>query len=111
MGEVRTLRERVCFMVDDDLDDDAFDNSPRSAKELSMVFEVPVRVSAVIGKVRMRIRDLMSVEEGQVIVLDRKVGEAVDVYANNRLVARGEVVIVDNSLGINMTEIIKADEG
>ena len=46
---------------------------------------------------------------GAVVELDRKVGEAVDIYVNNRLVARGEVVVVDDRLGVTMTEIIKAD--
>ena len=51
---------------------------------------------------------LMSLNKGAIIELDRKVGEAIDVYVNNNLVARGEVVVVDDKLGITMTEVVKA---
>ena len=51
---------------------------------------------------------LMKLNKGAIIELDRKVGEAIDIYVNNSLVARGEVVVVDDKLGITMTEIVKA---
>ena len=50
-----------------------------------------------------------SVSRGTIVELDRKVGEAIDIYVNNRLVARGEVVLVEEKLGVTMTEIIKAE--
>ncbi len=78
-------------------------------KELSAVYDVPVQVSAVLGKATMQVSNLLKLGRGAVIELDRKVGEAVDVYVNNRLVARGEVVLVDDHLGITMTEIIRSD--
>ena len=53
--------------------------------------------------------DLLKLGPGTVLELDRKVGEAIDIYVNNRLVARGEVVLVEDKLGVTMTEIIKAD--
>ncbi|VAV93372.1 Flagellar motor switch protein FliN, partial [hydrothermal vent metagenome] len=53
---------------------------------------------------------LLKLGSGSVVELDRKVGEAIDIYVNNRLVARGEVVILDEKLGITMTEIIKGNE-
>jgi flagellar motor switch protein FliN/FliY len=58
----------------------------------------------------MQVSQLLKLGRGAVVELDRKVGEAIDVYVNNRLVARGEVVIVDERLGITMTEIIKSDK-
>lgn len=82
----------------------------RSAADLSAVFDVPVNVSAVLGKSRMRVSALLKLGRGAVIELDRKVGEAVDIYVNDRLVARGEVVVIEDRLGITMTEIIKGDE-
>ncbi|MFN7709756.1 MAG: flagellar motor switch protein FliN [Holosporales bacterium] len=78
-------------------------------RELSAVYDVPVQVSAVLGKATMQVSNLLKLGRGAVIELDRKVGEAVDVYVNNRLVARGEVVLVDDHLGITMTEIIRSD--
>jgi flagellar motor switch protein FliN/FliY len=55
----------------------------------------------------MSVAQLLQLSQGSVLELDRKVGEAIDIYVNNRLVARGEVVIVDERLGVTMTEIIK----
>lgn len=78
--------------------------------ELRAVFEIPVTVSAVLGKATMQVSQLLKLGRGAVVELDRKLGEAIDIYVNNRLVARGEVVMVDdNRLGVTMTEIVKAD--
>jgi flagellar motor switch protein FliN/FliY len=77
------------------------------ATDLAPVFDVPVNISAVLGKASMTVAQLLQLNQGSVLELDRKVGEAIDIYVNNRLVARGEVVIVDDRLGVTMTEIIK----
>ena len=82
----------------------------RTASELEAVFDVPVRVSAILGRTRMDVGQLLKLGVGSVLELDRKVGEAIDIYVNNRLVARGEVVLVENKLGVTMTEIIKSDK-
>ena len=81
----------------------------KSAADLEAVFDVPVQVSAVLGRSRMDVADLLKLGPGTVLELDRKVGEAIDIYVNNRLVARGEVVLVEDKLGVTMTEIIKAE--
>jgi flagellar motor switch protein FliN/FliY len=84
--------------------------SPRSPRELEAVYDIPVTVSAVLGKATMQVSQLLKLGRGAVVELDRKLGEAIDIYVNNRLVARGEVVMVDDSrLGVTMTEIVKAD--
>jgi flagellar motor switch protein FliN len=83
--------------------------SAKSASDLEQVFDVPVIVSAVLGNSRMPIGDLLKLGPGALLELDRKVGEAIDIFVNNRLVARGEVVLVDERLGVTMTEIIKGD--
>ncbi|MCC3306560.1 flagellar motor switch protein FliN [Sneathiella sp. HT1-7] len=90
-----------------DADDDT--EISRTASDLEAVFDIPVHVTAVLGKSRMRVSQLLKLGRGAVIELDRKVGEAIDIYVNNRLVARGEVVVVEDRLGVTMTEIIKAD--
>ena len=81
----------------------------RGSKELDAVYDVPVQVSAVLGRAQMQVSQLLKLGRGAVVELDRKVGEAVDIYVNNRLVARGEVVVVEDRLGVTMTEIIKTD--
>lgn len=95
--------------VDDSWDDPPTDipDKPRSAQDLEAVYDIPVRVSAVLGKSSMQVHELLKLGRGAVVELDRKVGEAIDIYVNDRLVARGEVVVVDDRLGITMTEIIK----
>ena len=85
-------------------------NSPRGAREVEAVYDIPVTVSAVLGKATMQVSQLLKLGRGAVVELDRKLGEAIDIYVNNRLVARGEVVMVDDSrLGVTMTEIVKSD--
>lgn len=81
--------------------------SERSAADLAAVYDVPISVQAVLGRAHMEVASLLRLARGSVIELDRKVGEAIDIYVNNRLVARGEVVVVDERLGVTMTEIIK----
>src|SRR6266508_3210633 len=85
------------------------ENIARGAADLEAVFDVPVQVSAVLGRARMDVGELLKLGPGTVLELDRKVGEAIDIYVNNRLVARGEVVLVEDKLGVTMTEIIKAE--
>ena len=82
---------------------------PRGARDLEAVYDIPVQVSAVLGKSTMQVSQLLKLGRGAVVELDRKVGEAIDIYVNNRLVARGEVVVVEDRLGVTMTEIIKTD--
>jgi len=92
----------------DAIDEDSSEIA-RTAADLEAVFDIPVHVSAVLGKSRMQVSQLLKLGRGAVVELDRKVGEAIDIYVNNRLVARGEVVVVEDRLGVTMTEIIKSD--
>ena len=84
------------------------DSMVNDRKDLEAVFEVPVQVSAVLGRANMPVHQLLKLGRGAVIELDRRIGEAIDIYVNNLLVARGEVVVVEDRLGITMTEIIKS---
>lgn len=88
-------------------DDDQ--ETERQAADLEAVYDVPVLISAILGHTEVEVSELLKLDEGAVIELDRKVGEAIDIFVNNRLIARGEVVQVENKLGITMTEIIKHD--
>ena len=81
--------------------------SDKIASDLAPVFDVPVNISAVLGRAHMSVAQLLQLGAGSILELDRKVGEAIDIYVNNRLVARGEGVVVDERLGVTMTEIIK----
>jgi flagellar motor switch protein FliN/FliY len=92
-----------------EVQDDTEQSVAKTAADLEAVFDVPVQVSAVLGRSRMEVGDLLKLGPGSVLELDRKVGEAIDIYVNNRLVARGEVVLVEDKLGVTMTEIIRQE--
>jgi flagellar motor switch protein FliN len=93
----------------DDIAYNEDEQAARIAADLEAVFDVPVQVSAVLGRSKMDVGELLKLAPGTVLELDRRVGEAIDIYVNNRLVARGEVVLVEDKLGVTMTEIIKQE--
>ena len=93
-----------------DMMDDMESGLPQGVQDLEAVYDIPVQVSAVLGKATMQVSQLLKLGRGAIVELDRKVGEAIDIYVNNRLVARGEVVVVEDKLGVTMTEIIKSDQ-
>lgn len=78
-------------------------------KDINAIYDVPVQVSAVLGTATLQVSQLLKLGRGAVVDLDRRVGEPIDVFVNNRLVARGEVVVVGERLGITMTEIVKSE--
>ena len=82
----------------------------RTATDLEAVYDIPVTVQAILGKSAMEVSQLLKLGKGAVVQLDRKVGEAIDIYVNDRLVARGEVVLVEDRLGVTMTEIVKSGQ-
>ena len=86
-----------------------FEPGEPMANDVDAIYGIPVEISAVLGKSTMQVSQLLKLGRGAVVELDRKVGEAIDIYVNNRLVARGEVVVVEDKLGVTMTEIVKSD--
>ena len=90
-------------------DDEPKALSTRTIPSMAPVEEIPVKVQAVLGGARLQIAELLQTRAGSVIELDRRVGEPVDVYVNERLIARGELVLIDGSLGITLTEIVKQE--
>ena len=105
LSESSAMEDDPVLKKDNGMDD--FD-IPSSASDLEAVYDIPVKVSAILGKTKMKVSQLLKLNKGAIIELDRKVGEAIDIYVNNNLVARGEVVVVDDKLGITMTEIVKS---
>lgn len=91
--------------------DNNFAEGEAMAGEVTAIYDIPVQISAVLGRSTMQVSQLLKLGRGAVVELDRKVGEAIDIYVNNRLVARGEVVVVEDKLGVTMTEIVKSDRG
>lgn len=93
-----------------DLSDYAQPAQPAPPMNPTTFENVPVKISAVLGKTRIDVAQLRQLNEGAIIELNRKVGEPIDLYVNDRLIARGELVMVDGSLGVTMTEIVKEDD-
>jgi flagellar motor switch protein FliN/FliY len=84
-------------------------NQTTNDVNLQVVYDIPLQISAVLGKAEMKVNQLVKLSRGAVIELDRKVGDAVDIYVNDRLVAKGEIVLVDNKIGITLTELIQKE--
>lgn len=89
--------------------DNEYDIGEAMAGDVTAIYDIPVQISAVLGRSTMQVSQLLKLGRGAVVELDRKVGEAIDIYVNNRLVARGEVVVVEDKLGVTMTEIVKSE--
>ncbi|MBP7690424.1 MAG: flagellar motor switch protein FliN [Anaerolineales bacterium] len=81
-------------------------NSNGDTASLDLLMDVPLRVTVELGRTRMSVRQVLELQSGSVVELDRMAGEAVDVMVNDRLMARGEVVVVDDKFGIRITEIV-----
>jgi len=77
---------------------------------LENVYDIPVQITVVLGRTSMQVNQLLKLGRGAVVELDKKVGEPIDIFVNNRLVARGEVVVVEDRIGVTMTEIIKSEK-
>ncbi len=73
------------------------------------VYDVPVKVSTVLGKSAIKVSELLDLNAGAVVELDRKVDDSIEIYVNDQLIARGELVVSEGRLGVTMTEIIKTD--
>ncbi|MFM8679137.1 MAG: FliM/FliN family flagellar motor switch protein [Alphaproteobacteria bacterium] len=77
----------------------------------SSVFRIPVQVMAVLGKAMLSVNDLLKLGRGAVIELDAKVGEPIEIWVNNRRVAKGELVVQGDRLSVSMTEVLKIEDG
>lgn len=81
-----------------------------STKELGAIYDVSIQISAVLGSATMTVNELLKLGRGAVVELDKRVGEPIDIFVNDRLIARGEIVVLDDRLGITLTEIIRVHQ-
>jgi flagellar motor switch protein FliN/FliY len=77
---------------------------------LDVVLDIPVTLSMEVGRSRISIRNLLQLNQGSVVELDRTTGEPLDVYVNGTLIAHGEVVVVNDKFGIRLTDVISPAE-
>jgi flagellar motor switch protein FliN/FliY len=79
-------------------------------EKMEMILDIPVSITVEIGRTKMSIRNLLQLNQGGIVALDRLAGEALDVLVNGTLVAHGEVVVVDNKFGVRLTDIVSKAE-
>ncbi|PHI96489.1 flagellar motor switch protein FliN [Parasaccharibacter apium] len=85
------------------------DSEQEQARDREAILDVPVKITAVVGDVKMPVRDLVCLGRGAVVPLNRKLGASIDIYANDRLIARGEITIIeDDNIAVTMTEIMSS---
>jgi flagellar motor switch protein FliN/FliY len=89
---------------------DANENNAEPGRRLDLLLDVPLDVSVELGRTRLSIQDLLALGPGSVIELDKIAGEALDILVNDRLVARGEAVVVNDKFGIRITDIVSQAE-
>ena len=88
-------------------------NAPRvdsGRRELDFILDIPLDVSAELGRTRLLINELLQLGQGSVVELDKLAGEALEVYVNGKLVARGEAVVINEKFGVRLTDIISPIE-
>lgn len=92
----------------------SFDATEASARNndvnLDVILDVPVTLSMEVGRARIPIRNLLQLNQGSVVELERAAGEPLDVYANGTLVAHGEVVVINEKFGIRLTDVVSPAE-
>jgi len=86
------------------------DSGQKETYDLDLILDIPLDVSVELGKVKMLVNDLLQLGQGAIIGLDKAVGEPLEIYVNNKLVARGEVVVVDEKFGIRVTDVMSTVE-
>lgn len=81
--------------------------TPQGRHELDLLADVPMQVTVELGRAVLQVRDILALEEGSIVELDREAGASVDVLVNGTLVARGDIVVIDDELGVRITELIE----
>ncbi|PHJ13270.1 chemotaxis protein CheC, partial [Fervidobacterium sp. SC_NGM5_G05] len=79
-------------------------------ERLQLLFDIPLNVSVELGRTKLSLKEIMELGVGSLIELDKLTGEPVDIYVNNKLIARGEVVVIDENFGVRITEIVSPKE-
>ena len=86
------------------------ENENKQNYDFDLILDIPLEVKAELGRSKMLVNDLLQLGQGSILELNRKIGEQIDIYVSEKLLARGEVVVVDEKFGIRLTDIISPDE-
>jgi len=94
----------------ENFDDYEEDLSPDQLSNLELIMSVPLEISVEIGKTRKQIKDILEFSQGTIVELDKQAGALVDIIVNGKMIAKGEVVVVNDNFGVRIAEIVKKDE-
>lgn len=89
---------------------DGLSAEERSERNLDLIMDIPLKVSVELGRTKMMVSDLLNLGQGSVIELNKLAGEALEILVNDKLVARGEAVVVNEKFGVRLTDIISPQE-
>ncbi|PID81073.1 flagellar motor switch protein FliN [bacterium DOLZORAL124_64_63] len=105
------LQQKDAFGQEDDMDFPLDDISPAPPpRDIDFILDIPLQITVELGRTRMRISDLLKLGQGSVIELGKLAGEPLEILVNDRLIARGDVVTVNEKYGVRITEIISPVE-
>ena len=90
----------------DENGDDATQVDESAERELSFILDIPLELSVELGRTKMLVNDLLQLSQGSIVELNKLAGEPLEVFINRKLVARGEVVVVNEKFGVRLTDII-----
>lgn len=92
--------------IGEDLEEESGHDEERGARELDFILDIPLELSVELGKTKMLVNDLLQLAQGSIIELNKLAGEPLEVYINRKLIARGEVVVVNEKFGVRLTDVI-----
>jgi flagellar motor switch protein FliN/FliY len=92
------------------MDENSAQSQENQSRRLELLLDVPLDLSVELGRTRMSIQDLLNLSPGSVVELDKIAGEPLDILINDRLIARGEAVVVNDKFGVRITDIVSPSE-
>jgi flagellar motor switch protein FliN/FliY len=107
--EKRTANEKAANN-NDEMEISTSDSDNQIDEELNFVLDVPMRIAAELGSLQLRIRELMGLEVGSVLEMEKLAGEPLEILVNEKLICRGEVIVINEKYGIRMTDIVDPSE-
>ena len=102
--------ESAAGEISDDRNQDMNTGNGEEQYDIDLILDIPLNVSVELGKVKMLVNDLLQLGHGSIIELTKSISEPLDIYANNKLIAKGEVVVINDKYGIRLTEVISPME-
>jgi flagellar motor switch protein FliN/FliY len=104
------LAEEAAAMAADKKEAASPTGSPRKDRNLGLILDIPLRVTVELGRTKMPVSELLNLTQGSVVELSKLAGEPMEVFVNDKLIAKGEAVVVNEKFGVRLTDIISPTE-